>query len=55
MKDSLAEGIKGLNSEQIDAIEKAYTCEDYLMIAGGPATGKKEIIARILLLANKMK
>ena len=25
------------------------------MIAGGPATGKKETIARILLLANKMK
>ena len=25
------------------------------MIAGGPGTGKKETIARILLLASKMK
>eukprot|EP00347_Sterkiella_histriomuscorum_P013745 403363527 len=47
--------LEGLNDEQIKAITKSYCALDYQMIIGVPASGKHEIVSRMLLVAKRLK
>ena len=54
-QESISGVISDLNEDQIKALVKSYTCNDYQMIVGVPGSGKHEVVARFLLLARKMK
>ena len=41
------EWLKGLNAEQANAVVRALTMKDYLLIQGPPGTGKTQVIAAI--------
>ncbi|MBA3825139.1 MAG: AAA family ATPase [Ktedonobacterales bacterium] len=41
------EATRGLNAEQADAVVRALTMKDYLLIQGPPGTGKTNVIAAI--------
>lgn len=54
-QESVNDILEGLNEDQIRAICRSFTCKDYQMIIGVPGSGKHEVIARMLVLARKLK